>query len=123
MHEAVELRAKVLRVGGKDDSVPVLLLADEGDVRGQTNRATAKDLARHLFDDVIVHGDGTWLRDSHGKWTLEVVKIAGWHPAPATQEELPLSSDALLQSLRAIGGNGWDDFDDPLAELRRLRGG
>jgi hypothetical protein len=118
VHEAGELEGTVIRVGGKDASVPVHLVDEEGTYyRCQTSRDIAKQLAQKLFDGTIrVAGKGKWRRNAEGVWALEDFTITSF-------EKL---NDGDLQSfvrdMRAIEGSAWNDLEDPQAELKRIRG-
>jgi len=113
-----ELDGKVIRVGGKDDSVPIWLQGEDGEIyKCWTNRSTARELASYLFDQSVrVAGHGKWRRTADRVWELENFKIQSWQ----VLDETPLAD--LLDSLRAIEGSGWNSMDDPQEELRKLRG-
>ncbi len=65
------IQGTVLRVGGKDQSVPVHLEVEGVELKGcHANRAVAKRLAGHLFETVRLHGTGVWNRSEHGVWAL-----------------------------------------------------
>lgn len=118
IHEAGTLDGVVIRVGGKDDTVPVWL---EGENRERlactASRPIAKELAGHLFGDAVrVSGMGKWRRNADRLWELEDFVIKSWQ----TLDETPL--DEMVTKLRAVPGSGWDQLDDPQAEWRRIRG-
>jgi hypothetical protein len=118
VHEQGELDGIVIRVGGKDDSVPVWI---EGEGRTiykcQTNRDIARQLATYLFDQPIrVAGNGKWCRNPERKWELEQFDIKSFEVLNDIQLE------QLIDELRAVAGNYWNELDDPQAELRKLRG-
>lgn len=118
VYEQGELDGIVIRVGGKDDSVPVWI---EGEGRAiykcQTTRDIARQLATYLFDkQVRVAGNGKWCRTPERKWELEQFEIKSFLPLEDTGLE------QLIGELRAVKGNQWNEMDDPQAELRKLRG-
>ena len=118
IHEQGELDGEVIRVGGKDDTVPVWLRGEGGEVLYcGANRSIACELAKQLFGQMVrVAGHGRWRRTSDRVWQLEKFTIQSW-------QSLDQSSlvDAI-ESLRAIEGSEWNNMDDPQCELRRLRG-
>lgn len=118
IHEQGELDGVVIRVGGKDDSVPVWI---EGEGKAiykcQTNRDLARQLATFLFDKPVrVAGNGKWCRTPERKWELEQFDIKSFEAL----DDTPL--EQLVNDLRAVEGNPWNEMDDPQAELRKLRG-
>jgi len=119
VHEAGELEGIVIRVGGRDDTVPVHLQSMKGDeiYKCWTSRSIAKQLAPLLFDNQIrVSGKGKWRRNPEGFWRMEDFKITEFEVLGDT----PLAD--FLQLMRAIPGSGWNEMADPQAELKRIRG-
>ena len=106
----------LISVSGKDDTIPLRL--QNGDTtysNCDTTRAIARDLGKHLFEPIRVHGTGKWLRDRDGTWTLIRFRVHRFDV---------LAKDSLRESvaaLRAVPGSGWNDIADPLAELDDLR--
>ena len=106
----------LISVGGKDETVPLRL--QNGDVvhaNCETTRAIARELGRHLFEPIRVHGSGRWMREGDGTWTLRGFRVHGFDI---------LGKDSLRDSvaaLRAVRGSGWKDMDSPLSELDDLR--
>lgn len=118
VYEQGELEGVVIRVGGKDDSIPVLIEGeDKVFYQCQTNRDIARQLAAHLFGQPIrVTGNGQWCRTPESNWELEDFKIKGF-------EILDNSSlEEVVNELRGIEGNLWNAMEDPQAVLRKLRG-
>lgn len=61
----------LVRVGGVQPRVPVILLADGEEVAGcHAARDVAKTLAKQLFERVRLYGIGRWRRDADGTWSL-----------------------------------------------------
>lgn len=118
IHEAGTLDGVVIRVGGKDDTVPVWLEGENREKLACTaSRPIAKELATHLFGSAVrVNGMGKWRRDAERIWELEEFVIKSWEALDAT----PL--DEMVTRLRDVRGSGWDLVEDPLAEWRRIRG-
>lgn len=107
----------LIRVGGQDETVPVHL--QDGDTTHICNatRDMAKRLAAHLYGDTLrVQGNGRWERDANGQWEMKRFNITEFEQL----DEAPLSE--IVGRLRSVKGSGWQDIDEPSAELRRLRG-
>ncbi|PKO42809.1 MAG: hypothetical protein CVU30_09675 [Betaproteobacteria bacterium HGW-Betaproteobacteria-3] len=117
VHEAGELVGSVIRVGGKDDTVPLHLQDTDGTIyRCNTSRTLARELARHLFGDLVrVQGMGKWRRTPERAWELDAFQIKSWELLEQAHLE-----DAI-EALRNIEGSQWNSFADPQAELRKLR--
>ena len=107
----------LIRVGGRDDTVPVHLR--DGDTIHVCNatRDMARRLAVHLYGPPLrVRGDGRWERDADGGWSMKRFNIEEF----TVLDDAPLGE--VVERLRGVRGSGWKDVDDPSAELRRLRG-
>lgn len=116
-NEQGALSGVLIRIGGKDETVPVHI--QDGDViyKCNTNREIARELAHHLFASPIrVKGSGRWHRDEEGAWELDRFNISEFEEL----DDAPLGE--AVQKLRAVPGSGWKDSVDPLGELQRLRG-
>jgi hypothetical protein len=117
VHEFGEVEGELIRVGGKDDSVPVWIQGLEGSVYKCTaSKSVARELAPLIFAEPIrVSGNGKWRRTQDRVWILEEFEIKSWER---------LKSDDLqevVETFRAIEGSKWNEMEDPQAELRRLR--
>jgi hypothetical protein len=119
--EASSIDGVVIRVGGIDESVPIWIEDRTGAVHKNChtrNRATAKELAKfYLGPTVRLSGTGKWLRNTDESWELEEFTIDSFEP---------LDDSALTESVEAvrrIKGNAWDDVDDPVKELKKIREG
>jgi len=97
----------VVRIGGKDASAHVTL--QDGDIlhTGITmSRTDARALAPLLYGTTVrLHGNGRFERLAGGVWKMSEFKVAQWEKL----DTRPLA--AVLQGLRAIGGNGMMDPD------------
>jgi hypothetical protein len=115
--ESGELIGTVIRVGGKDDTVPLLLQDTDGtSYRCTTTRAIARELACHLFGkQVRIQGTGTWLRTADRIWVLEEFVLKSWEML----NQVSLANDVI--TLRAIDGSHWNTFSSPQDELKNLR--
>jgi hypothetical protein len=112
------LDGRLIRVGGRDETVPVYL--EEGDVihKCNSNREMAKKLAPFLFEGPLrVWGSSRWYRDQFGNWVMERFTITDF-------EQLDDSSlTATVSKLRAVPDSGLESHNDPFSELRRIRQG
>jgi hypothetical protein len=106
----------LIAVGGKDETISIRL--QNGEItysHCDTTRTIARDLGKHMFEPVRIHGTGRWMREADGAWTLSRFRIHRFEV---------LGNDSLLETvaaLRAVPGSGWKDIEDPLAELDDLR--
>ena len=106
----------LIRVGGRDDTVPVHLR--DGDTIHMCNatRDVARRLAVHLYGPTLrVQGNGRWERDADGVWSMKRFNITNFREL----DEAPLGE--AVRRLHGVEGSGWKYIDDPLKELRRLR--
>ena len=113
-------RGEVIRIGGKDDTVPFMLLSERGESINLTvtSKELARRLAAHLYDFIECHGSGLlrinpetfqW-QPVPGKFhivdfeVLEEADYAGW-----------LSQ---LQSIPSL----WRETEEPLLLIEEIRG-
>ena len=118
VYEFGELDGVVIKVGGKDETVPVLLEGEDGVFYPcNTDRETARKLAPYIFGGAVrIAGRGKWRRTEERMWELERFDIKTFEPL----DETPLAN--VITTLRAIEGSDWNGLDDPQAELKRIRG-
>lgn len=106
----------LISVGGADQTVHLQL--QNGDIKYtgiDTNRETARRLAKHMYEPVRVFGTGRWFRDQDGRWLLKNFKVVSYNVLAADDLK-----DAVDQ-IREIGGSEWKDMDDPIGALKALR--
>lgn len=114
--ESGDIEGMVIKVGGRDATVPVHLQSGTTFYKCLTSRENAKRLAQRLFEgEVRVTGKGKWLRDAEGDWTLQKFDIVSFE----ILECVPL--DKFVEEMRYIKGSGWNELEDPQAELKRQR--
>ena len=107
----------LIRIGGRDDTVPAHLRDGETIHMCHATRDLARRLAIHLYGPVLrVQGEGRWERDANGAWSMKRFNITGFQQL----DDGPLGE--VVERLRGVRGSRWKHFDAPLAELRRLRG-
>lgn len=109
----------VMKIGGRDDTIPVTLRDQEGkivncQVRGE---AYAKELSKYYLGQPIrVHGNGKWTRTAEGVWEIDSLFIH-------SHEELDITPvNTVFDELRKVEGNGWGSVEDPITEWKRMRG-
>lgn len=122
IRQACSLTGQLVRIGGKDSTIPVHLRDGDTVLTGLiADEDMARQLAAHYLGQTLrVHGIGTWLRDPYGCWKLERFKITGFD----VLNDTPLAD--VVARLRAVRGSTWGDFPDPVAELlaeRKTDGG
>ena len=106
----------LIRVGGEDDTVPVHLQAGDKIHICNADRDMARRLAPYLYQGTLrVWGDGCWEREQSGHWRLIRFDIGKFE----LLDDSPISE--IVEKLRKVEGSEWKQFDDPLAELMRLR--
>jgi hypothetical protein len=106
----------LISIGGKDETISLRL--QNGDMvysRCETNRALARELAKHLFEPVRIFGNGRWLREADGTWTLLIFRVHRFEVLGTA------SLRELTTALRSIKGSEWKTMPDPLAELADMR--
>jgi hypothetical protein len=120
IRERASLVGVLKRVGGFDESIPVHLQRADGVIfYCEAAPGLAKDLILLYERTIRIHGIATYSRGKEGLWKLEKFKIQSFDPEPLTDDSFALT----LEKLRAIPGNEWNEIDDPLEELRKLRHG
>jgi len=113
------LEGQVIRVGGKDNTVPVHL--QDGDIIHiglYATRDLSKQIAQHLFGSILrVHGTGTWFREATGAWVLKGFKIDSFE----VLDDADL--DTVVTALQRVKGSKWKDVPDPAQALLEERHG
>lgn len=113
-----ELDGVVIKVGGKDETVPVMLEGEDGVFYScNADREIARKLAPYIFGGAVrVAGRGKWRRTEERIWELEKFDIKTFEPL----DETPLVD--VITAMRSIEGSDWNALEDPQAELKRIRG-
>ncbi len=71
-----------------------------------------RNLGQHIYQNVIVAGNATWLRRTSELCKME---ISSFEPPKRG------SIKEMLQRVHAAGGNAWDAIDDPDAVIAEMR--
>jgi hypothetical protein len=94
IRERGTIHGEVIRVGGPNKWVPVLIQTEGEALAGcWADRVTAKQLASHIFEQVRLDGTGKWDRNAEGKWVLREFIIERFES---------LSDEPLSEALRRI---------------------
>lgn len=108
----------LVSVTGADQIIHVQL--QNGDLKYtgiETDRETARRLARHFFEPIRLHGAGRWMREENGDWSLRRFRVNSFDVLK--NQDLA----EAVQELRGAKGSGWAEMDDPIAALDDLRDG
>ena len=106
----------LISVSGADQTVHLQL--QNGDIKYtsiDTNRETARLLAKHMYEPVRIFGTGRWLRDAKGNWPLKKFRVDSY---------TILAADDLkkaIDQMRDIEDSEWKKMDDPISALKALR--
>jgi len=106
----------LISVSGADQTVHLQL--QNGDIKYtgiETNRDTARRLAKHMYEPVRIFGTGRWLRDQEGNWILKKFRVDNYSVLAADDLK-----DAVDQ-MREIEGSEWKSMEDPIGALKSLR--
>ena len=112
--QAGSLDGLLIRVGGKDDTIPVYLEDADAIHRCTANRFIAKQLAPFLFEMMRLQGRGKWNRDDFGNWVMEDFRVTGFERLDTT------SLSKAVSRLRDIKSD-IQKMPDPIEELKKLR--
>lgn len=104
---------EVIRVGGLQETVPVMLKCEHDEFSGcWANKTIAKALGRRLFEPVRLFGTGRWNRNDEGKWKLDIFRVESF----VALKDVSLS--AALNEIRALQFE-WDETS--YSELKIMR--
>ncbi len=109
-----EIVGELNRVGGSRDIVHITINSEENDISSiNVKREIAKDLAKHLFEQVKLIGNGRWERNVEGVWNLISFTVDSFE----VLEDIPLSQTVL--ELRGIKGEWKKDVLSEILESRK----
>jgi len=117
-NQNVEIDGTLVRVGGKDKTAHATIEDSEGNGSiFEVTRELAMSLAHHLFEKPIrLSGVGRFVRTEEGQW--ECLSLRG------TAFKI-LNADSLIDvvgRLRRLPADTWKLGDDPIADLKAIRG-
>ena len=95
----------VVRIGGVDETIPLVLQDSEGVVSRCTirGRERARELAKYLYGSPIrVSGTGKWTRSTDGVWELENLNVSEFE----VLDDKPLNG--VIDELRGASKDAWN---------------
>lgn len=112
------LEGVVIRVGGKDESIPVWLMDGDDIHKCTASVAMSKELSGYYRGPLLrVHGSGRWMREANGAWRMLVFDIKSYD----VLDDTPLAD--VVKQLQGVKGSEWgDDAAEELMKLRRGEG-
>jgi hypothetical protein len=115
--EQATIKARLFRIGGRDETAHAQLLDSAGRVwNGALSQDQATKMSKYgLYQWFSVSGNARWTRAETGEWELVDFRISDFHPLADT------SLEADIQSLREIKGSQWGKVEDPTAFIQELR--
>jgi hypothetical protein len=119
VHQADSIIGKVIKIGGRDETVPMQLQATDGRYLDVTvkGRELAMQLGSLLFQEVRVSGLATWQRDAEGEWSCATMIVTDFDK-PSTKPLLE-----LFDELSQLAGNEWNTMENPDVEWMKIRRG
>jgi hypothetical protein len=110
---------QLIRVGGKDETVPVHLR--DGAII-HTGLVCTTEIARRIAPQLYgptlrVHGTGTWFRTGAGEWELRSFRINDFE----VLDDTPLLT--VVGNLRKVKETNWGELPDPVRALLAERHG
>lgn len=117
--QPVTIDGVVIRIGGKDETIPVVVQDMEGNnipctIKGKQN---AKALSKYYLGETLrITGTGKLTRNEDGVWRMSNVIIESYYPI----SDEPI--DKIFNDFRAIEGNGWKSLKNPIATWKKMRG-
>ncbi len=119
IHQWTEVDGVVIKIGGKDSSIPVTVRDIEGtlyncQIYGEDR---ARDLAKYYLGATLrIGGDAKLVRNPLSGWSIQNLIIKDYEPI----EYRDLAS--TFADLRNSDLNGWKEENDPLALWKSIRG-
>lgn len=106
----------LIKIGGKDDTIPVWLQDGETIHYCQTSVELSKQLVPYYRNGIIrVYGSGKWVREEDGTWVLQQFDIENFKVLDGS----PLTE--VVSTLRQIEGSDWGSGDDAVSRLLDMR--
>jgi hypothetical protein len=113
------VQGELIRVGGQEPTIPVHVQDADGKVYCcWARKHLVQELGSLVFQQVRLNGIATWERDENAEWNLLEFEIQSFTAPLSTTD-----ASTLITQLRGVPGSGWNEFEDPLEELRRIRHG
>ncbi len=106
---------RLQRIGGAKPLVPIQLRTlDGGTISGcVAKRTLAKEIGKHLFEPIRLHGRGNWSLSAAGHWTMDSFHVDDYE----LLSDMPLLE--VVSTLRSVKADWGDDpIRDILSEAR-----
>jgi hypothetical protein len=115
VHGETSLFGRLVRIGGVEEARCALRIPDQSRLVycGVASDELARKLSHHLYHDVEVHGEATWLRAT---WRICSFEINAFDP-PKTG-----TFEEALSGIWKAGGKAWDKVKDPNKFISEMRG-
>jgi hypothetical protein len=106
----------LIRIGGRDETIPLWLKSGDIEYHCQVRLDVAKRIARYyLGPPVRVYGSGKWVREENGSWVLQQFDVDDFE----VLDDSPLTD--VVRKLRAVEGGSWGEGDDAVSDILGLR--
>ncbi len=114
--DEMSIDGQLVRIGGRDKSVPAQLQDGSQFYNCEVTRGLAMDLRHYLFGPVIrLNGRASWNRGRDGNWHLAKFVVREFQEL----DDRPVSE--LIYDMRRVPDNAWTVMEDPSAFLSNLR--
>jgi hypothetical protein len=106
----------LIRIGGRDETIPVWLRDGEVEHHCQVREEVARRIAPYYLSGTLrVHGSGRWVREENGSWVLQQFDIEDFE----LLDDSPLAD--VVGKLRSVEGSRWHESDDAIRDVLGLR--
>ncbi len=109
---STSLLARCLRVGGVEPKAEIRTLKDDRLLHVAISETLARELAKRLYDVVLLEGQATWSAET---WEVKDFKVTGVQP----YQKMPVSN--AFGELREASSGRWEGID-AVARVAELRG-
>jgi len=114
-----EIDGVVIKIGGKDSSIPVTIRDIEGNTYNCQifGEERAKEIAKYYLGSILrIGGDAKLIRHPINGWTIHSLVIKSFEPIES-RDLIDVFTD-----LRNLESNGWKEETEPLALWKSIRG-
>jgi hypothetical protein len=106
----------LIRIGGRDETIPVWLRDGEVEYHCQVREEIARRIAPYYLNGTLrVHGSGKWMREENGSWVLQQFDIEDFE----LLDDSPLAD--VVGKLRSVEGSRWHESGDAIRDVLGLR--
>lgn len=111
------ISGELIRVGGKDNTIPVHIKNSDKVYCCNTTKSIAKKLGNYLYKNIKVKGNGKWIVDGNGRWILNEFAIDDFD---VLNEDESIFN--VIDKIKNIDGNDWVSMKNYREECEKLRG-